>query len=49
MLVVLAVGAALAAYGVTGRSIYTNAANMLGGDQKAAIGYIQDPSTRFAR
>ncbi len=45
MLVVLAVGAALAAYGVTGRSIYTNAANMLGGDQKAAIGYIQDPST----
>ena len=45
MLVVLAVGVALAAYGVTGRSIYTNAAAMTGGDQKAAIGYIQDPST----
>ena len=45
MLVVLAVGVALAAYGVTGSSIYTNAAAMSGGDQKAAIGYIQDPST----
>ena len=45
MLVVLAAGVALAVYGVTGTGIYDNAAAMLGGDKKAAIGYIQDPST----
>ena len=45
MLVVLVVGIALAAYGVTGRNIYSNAANMLGVSQKDAMSYIQDPST----
>ena len=45
MLVVLAAGIALAAYGVTGTNIYNNAAAMLGGDKKAAIGYIQNPSS----
>ena len=45
MLVVLAAGIALAAYGVTGTNIYNNAAAMLGGDKKAAIGYIRDPDT----
>ena len=45
MLVVLAAGIALAVYGATGVGIYDNAAAMLGGDKKAAIGYIQDPST----
>lgn len=44
MLVVLAAGIALAVYGATGVGIYNNAAAMLGGDKKAAIGYIQDPS-----
>lgn len=45
MLVVLAAGIGLAVYGATGVGIYDNAATMLGGDKKAAIGYIQDPST----
>ena len=45
MLVVLAAGIVLAVYGATGVGIYDNAAAMLGGDKKAAIGYIQDPST----
>ncbi len=45
MLVVLAVGIGLAVYGATGVGIYDNAAAMLGGDKKAAIGYIQDPAT----
>ena len=45
MLVVLAAGIGLAVYGATGVGIYDNAAAMLGGDKKAAIGYIQDPST----
>ena len=45
MLVVLVAGVALAIYGATGVGIYDNAAAMLGGDKKAAIGYIQDPSS----
>lgn len=45
MLVVLVAGIGLAIYGATGVGIYDNAAAMLGGDKKAAIGYIQDPST----
>ena len=45
MLVVLIVGIALAAYGITGRNIYGKAANMLGVSQKDAMSYIQDPST----
>ena len=45
MLVVLAVGIGLAVYGATGVSIYDNAAAMMGGDKKAAMGYIQNPST----
>ena len=45
MLAVLAAGIILAVYGATGTAIYDNAAAMLGGDKKAAIGYIQDPST----
>ena len=45
MLVVLAAGIALTVYGVTGTAIYDNAAAMLGGDKKATMGYIQDPST----
>lgn len=44
MLVVLVAGIALTVYGVTGIGIYNNAASMLGGDKKATIGYIQDPS-----
>lgn len=44
MLVVLAVGIALAVYGVTGTAIYDNAAAMMGSDKKAAMTYIQDPS-----
>jgi hypothetical protein len=42
MLVVLAVGIAMAAYGVTGRNIYVNAAAMMGSDQKSANTFIQD-------
>ena len=45
MLIVLAAGIALAVYGATGTAIYDNAAAMMGGDKKAAMGYIQDPST----
>ena len=45
MIVVLVAGIALTIYGATGVGIYDNAAAMLGGDKKAAIGYIQDPST----
>ena len=45
MLIVLAAGIALAVYGATGTAIYDNAAAMLGGDKKAAIGYIQNPSS----
>ncbi len=45
MLVVLAAGIALAVYGATGAGIYDKAAAMMGGDKKAAMGYIQDPST----
>ena len=44
MLVVLAAGICLAVYGATGAGIYDNAAAMMGGDKKAAMGYIQDPS-----
>lgn len=44
MLVVLAVGIAMAAYGVTGRNIYVNAAAMMGSDQKSAMTYIQEPA-----
>ena len=43
MLVVLAAGIGLAVYGVTGTAIYDNAAAMMGGDKKAAMGYIQEP------
>ena len=45
MLVVLAAGIGLAVYGVTGTAVYDNAAAALGGDKKAAIGYIQAPET----
>ena len=44
MLVVLAVGIAMVAYGVTGRNIYVNAAAMMGSDQKSAMTYIQEPA-----
>ena len=44
MLVVLAAGIACVVYGVTGTAIYSEAANALGGDRKAAMTYIQDPS-----
>ena len=45
MLLVLAAGIGLTVYGASGTAIYDNAAAMLGGDKKAAINYIQDPST----
>lgn len=45
MLVVLIVGIALTAYGVTGRGIYDNAAGMMGVSKKDAMSFIQDPST----
>ena len=45
MLVVLVVGIALTAYGVTGRGIYDNAADMMGVSRKDAMGFIQDPAT----
>ena len=48
MLVVLAVGIALTAYGVTGRGIYDNAASMMGVNKKEAMSFIQDPSTLTA-
>ncbi len=44
MLAVLLVGIGLAAYGLTGRAIYSNAADMMGTDNKSAMVYIQDPS-----
>ena len=44
MLTVLLVGIALAAYGMTGRGIYSNAAKMMGSDEKSAMISIQDPS-----
>ena len=43
MLVVLAIGIACMAYGVTGRNIYNNAVVMMGSDKKTAMSYIQDP------
>ncbi len=45
MLVVLIVGIALTAYGVSGRGIYDNAAAMMGVSKKDAMGFIQDPAT----
>lgn len=48
MLVVLIIGIALTAYGVTGRNIYDNAAAMMGSNKKDAMGFIQDPSTLTA-
>jgi len=44
MLVVLLAGVACAIYGSTGTAIYNRAAEMLGGDKKTAMSYIQDPS-----
>ena len=44
MLVVLIIGIAMTAYGVTGRGIYDNAAAMMGASKKDAMTYIQDPS-----
>lgn len=44
MLVVLVIGIAMAAYGVTGRNIYNNAAAMMGSDLKSAMTYIQEPA-----
>ena len=43
MLVVLAIGIACIAYGVTGTKIYENAVVMMGSDKKSAMGYIQNP------
>ena len=43
MLVVLAIGIACVAYGVTGTRIYENAVVMMGSDKKSAMGYIQNP------
>jgi ABC-type glucose/galactose transport system, permease component len=43
MLVVLAIGIACMAYGVTGRNIYNNAVVMMGSDKKTAMSFIQDP------
>ncbi len=45
MLIVLIVGIALTAYGVTGRGIYDNAAAMMGVTKKEAMSYIQAPDT----
>ena len=45
MIAVLIAGIALTIYGATGVGIYDNAAAMTGGDKKAAIGFIQDPSS----
>ena len=44
MLVVLVAGIVCAVYGSTGTAIYNNAAEMLGGDKKTAMVYIQEPS-----
>ena len=43
MLVVLAIGIACIAYGVSGTKIYDNAVVMMGSDKKSAMGYIQNP------
>jgi methyl-galactoside transport system permease protein len=43
MLVVLVAGIVCAVYGSTGTAIYNNAAEMLGGDKKTAMVYIQEP------
>lgn len=48
MLVVLIVGIALTAYGVTGTGIYDNAAKMMGVSKKDAMSYIQDPASLTA-
>ncbi len=48
MLLVLAAGIALMVCGTIGSGIYDNAAKMTDGDRKAAIGYMQDPSTLYA-
>ena len=45
MLVVLVIGIAMTAYGVTGQGIYENAAAMMGVSKKDAMGYIQNPDT----
>ena len=45
MLIVLIIGAALAAYGVTGRNIYNHAADMMGVSKKDAMTFIQAPDT----
>ena len=45
MLAVLAAGIACVAFGITGTSIYNNAAIMMGSDKKTAMTYIQDPSS----
>ena len=45
MLVVLIVGVVLFALGLSGRSIYDNAAAMMGVGKKEAMGFIQDTST----
>jgi hypothetical protein len=44
MLVVLVAGIVCAVYGSAGTAIYNNAAEMLGGDKKTAMVYIQEPS-----
>ena len=43
MLVVLAIGIACIAYGVTGTKIYENAVVMMGSDKKTAMSFIQNP------
>ena len=45
MLAVLVLGIVLAAYGITGRNIYNNAASMMGVSKKDAMSYIQAPET----
>ena len=45
MLVVLAIGIALTAYGITGRNIYNKAADMMGVSKKDAMTFIQAPDT----
>ena len=45
MLVVLVIGIAMTAYGVTGQGIYENAAAMMGVSKKDAMGFIQNPDT----
>ncbi len=44
MLIVLVIGIACVAYGVTGNNIYVNAVKMMGSDKKTAMTLIQDPS-----